>query len=75
LFKLSTMCVSAQSGSHHSLDVQEGELLPVLLLLAHADEARDVEALGKQLQVLHQLLRPAGWGEGGETKLVKGLQV
>jgi hypothetical protein len=29
----------------------------VLLLLAHAYEARDVDALAKQLEVLHQLLR------------------
>ena len=37
--------------------VQEDKLAPVLLLLAHTDEARDVEARRKQLQVLHQLLR------------------
>jgi hypothetical protein len=29
----------------------------VLLLLAHTYEARDVDALAKQLEVLHQLLR------------------
>ncbi len=46
----------------------------MLLLLAHADEARDVDALAEQLQVLHQLLgavlgvqqaqlRENAWGE------------
>mmetsp|Transcript_2450 Transcript_2450/g.6170 ORF Transcript_2450/g.6170 Transcript_2450/m.6170 type:complete len:320 (-) Transcript_2450:3540-4499(-) len=38
-------------------DVQEGELLPVLELLAHTNEARNVEARGKQLEVLHEALR------------------
>mmetsp|Transcript_2864 Transcript_2864/g.8698 ORF Transcript_2864/g.8698 Transcript_2864/m.8698 type:complete len:265 (-) Transcript_2864:3508-4302(-) len=38
------------------LAVQEGQLLPVLLLVARADEARDVDARGIQLDVLHQRL-------------------
>jgi hypothetical protein len=51
-------------------DVQGGELAPVLLLVAGADEARDVDALGEELQVLHQLVWPGGrvgcvwWCEG-----------
>mmetsp|Transcript_17321 Transcript_17321/g.52086 ORF Transcript_17321/g.52086 Transcript_17321/m.52086 type:complete len:426 (+) Transcript_17321:918-2195(+) len=36
--------------------VQKRELLPQLLLVGHADEARDVDACGEELQVLHQLL-------------------
>lgn len=42
---------------HTHLDVQVHQLLPVLLLLAYAYEARDVDALAKQLEVLHQLVR------------------
>mmetsp|Transcript_29787 Transcript_29787/g.50046 ORF Transcript_29787/g.50046 Transcript_29787/m.50046 type:complete len:229 (+) Transcript_29787:1442-2128(+) len=38
------------------LDVQKGELLPVLLRLAHADKLGDVDARGEELEVLHQLL-------------------
>lgn len=38
------------------LDVQVHQLPPVSLFLAHPDEPWDVEALAKQLQVLHQLL-------------------
>jgi len=37
--------------------VQEYQLAPVVLLLARADEARDVEPRAEQLQVLHQLVR------------------
>lgn len=39
------------------LDIQEDQLGPVLELLAHADEAWDVDACAEQLQMLHQLLR------------------
>ena len=35
--------------------VQEHQLLPVAVFLAHAYEARDVEARAEQFQVLHQL--------------------
>ena len=38
------------------LAVQVGELAPVRLLLARADQARDVQALGKELEVLHELV-------------------
>ena len=38
------------------LHVQEDQLLPVMELLADADEAGDVDARTEQLQVLHQLL-------------------
>ena len=38
------------------LDVQEDQLFPVVVVLAHADEAGDVEPRAEQLQVLHQLL-------------------
>ena len=38
------------------LYVQEDQLLPVVELLTHTDQARDVDACAEQLQVLHQLL-------------------
>lgn len=38
------------------LYVQEDQLLPVVELLTHTDEAGDVDACAEQLQVLHQLL-------------------
>ena len=37
------------------LYVQEDQLLPVVELLTHTDEARDVDARAEQLQVFHQL--------------------
>lgn len=39
------------------LFVEEGQLVPELLLLAGANEARDVDAGGEELQVLHKLGR------------------
>mmetsp|Transcript_9511 Transcript_9511/g.23660 ORF Transcript_9511/g.23660 Transcript_9511/m.23660 type:complete len:355 (-) Transcript_9511:2555-3619(-) len=38
------------------LNVEEGQRLPVHLLLANADESRDVDLVGEQLEVLHQLV-------------------
>ena len=38
------------------LNIQEDQLLPVVELLAHTDEARDVDACAEELEVLHQPL-------------------
>ena len=43
---------------------QEGELLPQLQLLAHADELGHVEPRGEELEVLHQPLLRGGWVVG-----------
>ena len=59
------MCCDPAGHLHHDdgcivvlvvLHVQEDQLLPVVVVLAHADEARDVEPRAEELQVLHQLL-------------------
>jgi hypothetical protein len=74
----STQYINTTTGAY--LDVQVHQLLPVALLLAHAYEARNVEPLAKQLQVLHQLVRlelgiqDAQLGEDAHVSALQALQ-